>query len=144
MNFKDFCVKTDLLDEFDTTITGYEPWTEANLGDLDMANVISSGLNKITLPNIKKVIGVLAVVAKFSGKKVRDIMTLFSSEGISNIRNFIEKDIIGSAEVQHIMTKFDPDRYKGFKGFEQFVSDMKTENPSIFDSLSKAVQRVIK
>ena len=143
MDFKYFCLKTDLLEDFDGELKDYESLTEANLGDLDVANVIKSGLDGMKSPDVKSIVGSLAVVAKLTGKKVRDIIKLFSNEGFKRIRGFIENDIIGSEEVQYMLKMYrDPDHYKGYKGLENFIIDMKEKNPKISDSLRKAVDKI--
>jgi len=144
MNFKYFCLKTDLIEEFNEELKEYESLNESNLGDLYVANVIMSGLDGLKSPDVKSIIGSLAVIAKLTGRKVRDIIKLFSNEGFTKVRDFISNDIIGSEEVQYMMTMFkDPDNYKGYKGLENFIMDMKNNNPKIANSLKKAVDRLL-
>jgi len=144
MEFKYFCLKMDLLEEFDAELTKYESLNEANLGDLDIANVIMTGLGELKGPDVKAILGTLAVIAKLTGRRVRDIIKLFSNEGFQKIRKFIENDIIGSEEIQYMLKlKDDPNRYKGFKGLESVILDMKANNPKLMDSLKKAVDRLL-
>jgi len=144
MDFKYFCLKTDLLEEFDSMLSEYESLNEASLGDLEVANVIMNGLDGIKGPDVKAILGVLATIAKFSGRKVRDIIKLFSKDGFMKIRNFIENDIIGSEEIQYMLKmKNDVNHFKGYKGLENYIQNMKDENPAIADSLKKAVDRLL-
>lgn len=144
MDFKYFCLKTDLLEEFDSVITEFDSLNEEHIGDLDIANVIMTGLDKIETPSVKSIIATFAVVAKLMGKKVRDVIKLFSNDGFSKIRGFIENDLIGSEEIQYILRmKDDPKRYQGYKGLENYIRDMQENNPKLMDSLKKAVDRII-
>jgi len=144
MNFKYFCCKTDLLDEFDNVSLNYTSLNESHIGDLDVGNVIEQGLGRIKSPNVKSIIGVLATIANFSGKRLRDIIKLFSKDGFVKIRNFIEQDIIGSDEVQCMLKLTnDPDYFKGYRGLENYINRMKENNPSIVDSLTRAMNRLL-
>ena len=141
--FRDYWDKIEVLEEFDAELIEYTSLNEANLGDYELARVIGSGLDKIKTPNVRKIMGTIANIAKFSGRKVSDIVSLFSKNGVSKIKKFIDNDILGSEEIKYITRKFDENRYKGYKGFEQFIRDMKEDNPRIFDSLVKATKRIV-
>jgi len=144
MNFKEYYIKNEILIEFDEELKSYKSLNENHIGDLDIANVIMAGLDKIKGPNMKSIMSALAGIAGFTGKKSKDIMKLFSKEGIEKIRNYIDDDIIGSKEIKFITRKLkDPDRYQGFKGLQQFIKDMKEDDPRLMDSLKKAVDKVI-
>ena len=144
MDFKYFCMKTDILEEFDSVISEYESLNESEIGDLDIANVIMAGMDKLDTQNVKMLVGSLAIIAKLMGKKVRDVIKLFSNDGFKRIRDFIENDIIGSEEIQYMLRmKNDPKRYKGFGGLEAYIRDMKEDNPKLLDSLKKAVDRLV-
>jgi len=144
MDFKYFCMKTDILEEFDSVISEYESLNESEIGDLDIANVIMAGMDKLDTQNVKMLVGALAIIAKLMGKKVRDVIKLFSNDGFKRIRDFIENDIIGSEEIQYMLRmKNDPKRYKGFGGLEAYIRDMKEDNPKLLDSLKKAVDRLV-
>ena len=144
MKFEDFCMRTDLMEELDLIITDHESLNEAHIGDLDIASVIMTGLDGIKSQDIKALVGGLAVVAKLMGKKVRDVIKLFSNEGFTKIREFIKNDLLGTEEIKYLIRmKDDPNRYKGFKGLEQYIRDMKEDNPQLIDSLKKAVNRLI-
>lgn len=145
MKFKDFYEKENLVKEFDEHITNTSTYmTESNLGDLEIGNVIMSGLDTIKSQDVKAILGVLATVAELSGKRVKDIIKLFSKEGFNKIKNFIDNDILGSEEIKYMRRmKDDPNRYKGFKGLEQYIRDMEEHNPKILDSIKKAVDRIV-
>lgn len=143
LSFKDFWDKQELLEEFDAVALQVETINEANMGDLDIANVIMNNLDKIPSINVRQIIGAIVGAAKFAGKKLTDVVKLFSKEGMAKIRKFIENDILGTEEIKYIRRKFDKDRYKGYKGFEQFLRDMKEDNPTIYDSLIKAVNKLL-
>jgi len=144
MDFKYFCLKTDILENFDAEIKEYESLNEAGLGDLEIAKVIMSGLDDIKGSDVKAIVGTIAVVAKLTGRRVKDIIKLFSNDGFTKIRNFIKNDIIGSEELQYILKlKDDPNRYKGYKGLESIILDMKANNPKLMDSLKKVVDRLL-
>ena len=142
MNFTDHCMITDLLEEFDLVLENYETHTEGEMGDLDAGNIIKQGLAKLNGP-VGTIVGVISAVAKLTGKKSTDILKLFSQEGVAKVKEFIKNNILGSEEVKYMMHKFDKDRYKGYKGFEQFVKDMQEDNPKILDSLKMAVQKIV-
>lgn len=142
--FEDFCMRTDLMEQFDLIITDYESINEAQIGDLDIANVIMTGLDGIKSQDVKALIGGLATIAKLMGRKVRDVIKLFSNEGFTKVRDFIDSDILGSEEIKYLIRmKDDPNRYKGFKGLEQYIRDLKEDDPHLLDSLKKAVNRIL-
>ena len=144
MRFEDFCMKMDLLEEFDLVITEHSSLNEGNLDNLDSETVIMTGLDQIKSQDVKALVGSLPIVANLMGKKVRDIIKLFSNDGFKKIRGFIDNDIIGSEEVKYmIRMKNDPKRYKGYSGLEQYIRDMKEDNPKILDSLEKAITRIL-
>ena len=143
MNFKDFLFQQQLLENLDTVIDSDMLITETELGDLEIAKVIEQGIDKIQLPDIKKVLGVISTLASNVGGKTADIIKLFSPSGIRKIKDFISNGIIDSREVQHMLHKLEKDRYKGYKGFEQFITDMKSDNPALLDSIKDAVKKLI-
>lgn len=143
MRFKDFLYQQELLEKLDIVVEDNMVINESQLGDLEIANVIQKGLDKIEIPDIKKLIGTLAAIANKIGAKTSDIIKLFSPSGIKKIKKFISDGIIDSREVQNILHSLERDRYKGYKGFEQFVADMKEDNPALLDSIKDAVKRLI-
>ena len=143
IGFKDFCEKQELLEAIDKEISENEYLSEENMGDLDIANVIMSGLDTIKSQDIKAVVGAIAIIGKLMGKKVRDIIKLFSKSGFQRIKEFIDSDLLGSEEIQYLIRmKNDPNRYKGYSGLEQYIRDMKEGNPKLYDSITKAVTRI--
>lgn len=143
LTFKEFCFKDDLLKEFDECIKNTPRLNEADYSDLGLASIITKNLDSITIPNIRSVLGIISVIFKYIGKKGKDIMQLFSPEGLDKIKAFIKDDILGSKELRYIIKTFDPDKYKGYKGFEQYISDMKQDQPELFDSLVKGIKNII-
>ena len=138
MTFKDYYIKKEIINEFDEELLHYTSLTENHIGDLDIANVIMTGLDKIKGPNMKSIMSALAAIADFTGKKSKDVMKLFTKEGIEKIKNYIDDDIIGSKEIKFITRKLkDPDRYKGFKGLQQFIKDMNEEDPKLKLTIQK-------
>ena len=145
MGFTDFYSTANILDEFYVEINRKKYLRETSFGDADVANIIMKGLEGITSQNVKAIIGVIAAIAKYSGRKIKDILYLFSADGFRAIRSFIDNDIIGSDEFKYMLRmKENPDRYKGFSGLETFITDMKEHNPKIFDSLQTAVDKIFK
>ena len=144
MNFSDYSFRYDLLEDFESVINNYKTLTEADLGDLQIAKVIEKGLDEIKLPSVKAVVGVVADMAKKSGATTSDILNLFSKDGLSKIVNGIKDNILNTAELKYIIRYFDPNRYKGYKGLEQYIKDMQEENPSILDPIKKIATKFIK
>ena len=141
MKFKDFFEKDDLVEQFNMNDGELN---ESNLGDLEIGKVIMSGLDTIDSQDVKAILGVLAGVAEFSGRRVRDIIKLFSKEGFMKVKNFIETDILGSDEVKYMRRmKNYPSRYKGFLGLQNYIKDMEEHNPKILDSIKKVVDRLL-
>jgi len=144
MNFKYFCLKTDLIEQFDAVLNDYTSLTEANLADLSVSAVIMDGINNMKSKDVKSIISTLAVVAKLTGRTVKDIIKLFSREGFTKIKDFIQNDIIGSEEIQFMLNIMeDPNYYKGYKGLEHIVLDMKNNNPKLASSFRKIVDKIL-
>ena len=142
LTFENYVFLSDLMEDFDKVLEGRATLTEADFSDLGLAKVIEQGLDTIELPSIKAIIGAIAGVAKTAGAKASDLIKLFSKEGIAKVKGVLQS-FMDTAEMKYLIRKFDKNRYKGFKGLEQYIADMKEENPTIVDKLQELVQKIV-
>jgi hypothetical protein len=105
LSFKDYCEKEDLLEQFDIVISSFKGLNESNLGDLSSSNIIKTNLNRISSEPVRTIVGLIAHIAKNEGKSSKDILKIFTQNGIQKIKDVVSK-IIPIGEIKYLLNKF--------------------------------------
>lgn len=93
MDFKDFSLRYDILEDFDKVIKSINliPLSE-NVLDADEAKILEKILNRQNTPtSFKSIMGAIAKVAETGGAKAVQLATLFTPEGIEKVKTLIKK-----------------------------------------------------
>jgi hypothetical protein len=107
LSFTDFCEKEELLEQFDMVISKFKSLNESEIGDLSSSNIIDTNLARIPSEPVRTLVGFIAHMAKDEGKSTKDILRLFTRDGIQRVKDAVFK-IIPMDEIRYLLNKLKP------------------------------------
>jgi len=139
MSFSDYIIIEQLLSELDDILVNGRILFESQN---DFA--FSDKVDAIGSPTVKAIFKSLGAAAMYGGKKANQLGKLITPTGISELKSALADGFFNSSEIKYITRKLkDPTRYKGYSGFEQFITDLKEDNPKLLDNLKRLALTIV-